>query len=172
MRLKSTALALALLALLPAARLMAQDPPPRHISVNTGLFQFDMAEAGYSPMIAVRAGSPISHVLLLELALLAARPDQPFGGSSTFIVPEAQVQLVLPFERFVPYMGLGAGAALDLRDSEAGGTQADFTISGSLGAKFWINEGLGIQTEFRGRGVEVDFTGTSSEYTLGLIWRI
>ena len=172
MRLIFTALALALIALAPAAPLTAQEAPPRHVSINTGLFQFDLSEDGYAPMLALRGASPISQVLLLELAFLAARPEQQFGQRSTFLVPEAQVQLVLPFERFVPYMGLGAGAAFDLQDSDLGGTQTDFTISGSLGAKFWLNDGMGIQGEFRARGVDVDFTGSSSEYTLGLIWRM
>ena len=87
-------------------------------------------------------------------------------------MPEGQVQLVLPFTAFSPYMGLGAGAAFDLRPEDGGGTQADLTISGSLGIKAWFGQQFGGQVEFRARGVGADFGGTSSEYTLGLIWRI
>lgn len=174
MRLDSLALALVIfVAAAATAPVSAQDSvPPTHASVNVGLFQFDLADSGFAPMLAVRGATPINNVLLFEAALLAARPDQGFSSASTFIVPEAQVQIVLPFTAFSPYMGLGGGAALDFRPSDGGGTQANLTISGSLGIKAWLNERLGAQGEFRARGVSSEFSGTSTEYTLGLIWRI
>lgn len=152
--------------------LVAQETaPPTHVSLNTGLFQFDLSGTGWAPMVAVRAATPISHVLLLEGAFTAARPGQQFA-TTTYLVPEAQIQLVLPFSGISPYMGLGGGAAFDLRDSDVGGLQADLTISGSLGIKAWLKDALGVQAEIRSRGVELDFTGSTTEYTLGLIWRI
>ena len=168
---------LAALALLSAGLVTAplagqEEAPPFHLSVNTGLFQYDLSGTGFSPMLAVRAATPISSVLMFEAAVLAARPDQQFGQTTTFLVPEGQVQLVLPFSVVTPYMGLGAGAAIDFRDSEFGGTQTDVTISGSVGLKTWLSDQMGVQGEMRVRGVDVDFAGTSAEYTLGLIWRI
>lgn len=168
-----TAVAAAAIAILVApapasAQIMA---PPTHVSVNTGLFQFSLTGNGYAPMVAVRATTPIASVLMVEGSVLAARPGQQFA-TTTFLVPEAQIQLVLPFEAFIPYMGLGAGAAVDLRDGSSGGLETDLTISGSLGVKSWLQSNLGVQGEVRLRGVDASFTGSSSEYTLGLIWRI
>lgn len=169
---RKLAILTALAAIGAAAPLSAQETaPPAHISFNTGLFQFDLSGTGYSPMVAVRAATPIAHVLQVEGALLAARPGQQFA-TTTYLVPEAQIQLVLPFSVISPYMGLGAGAAIDFRDDEFGGTQADLTISGSLGIKGWVSDSLGAQAELRARGVELDFVGSTSEWTLGLLWRI
>lgn len=154
-----------------ADRARAQDVmPPTHVSFNTGLFQFELAGSGYAPMLAFRAATPISAVLLFEGALLAARPGQQFGETTTFIVPEGQVQLALPFTSVIPYMGLGLGAAIDFRGGNGGGTQADMTISGSLGIKSWFSDTVGAQAEFRARGIDPEFSGSSSEYTIGLIW--
>lgn len=172
MSLTKLALASLVAALVAAAPLAAQETaPPTHVSINSGLFQFDLSGTGFAPMVAVRAATPIASVILLEGAFTAARPGQQFA-TTTFLVPEAQVQLVLPFSVISPYLGLGGGAAFDLRDSDAGGVQTDLTISGSLGIKAWLKQALGIQGEIRSRGVSLDFTGSTTEYTLGLIWQI
>jgi hypothetical protein len=158
-------------ALVPAEA-HAQDPQPRHVSVSIGLFQYDLSGTGLAPMVAVRGTRPLSTVLVLEAGLTGTRPDLQAGETSTFLAPEAQVQLTLPFSAFVPYMGLGVGAALDLRSSAIGGSQTDFTISGALGLRTWVSDQLGLQFEFRGRGIGVDFAGSSAEYTAGLAWRL
>ena len=166
------ALAAVLVAFAAVERAAAQEmAPPTHVSFNTGLFQFELAGSGYAPMLAFRAATPLTAVLIIEGALLAARPGQQFGETTTFIVPEAQVQLALPFTTVVPYMGLGVGAAIDFRGGAGGGTQTDLTISGSLGIKTWFSDTVGAQAEFRGRGIDPDFTGSSSEYTVGMIWQ-
>lgn len=162
---------LAALLVIPAAA-FAQEPAPRHITSSIGLFQYDIAGSGLGPMVAFRATTPVSSVLILEGGVLAARPESAMGQTRAFLIPEAQVHLAIPFDSFLPYLGLGAGAALDLRDSAAGGFRTDLTISGSLGLRAWIGERLGAHVEYRGRGIGVDFGGSSSEYTAGLIWRI
>lgn len=144
-----------------------EEPPARNASVAVGLLQYDLASNGLAPMLAVRVGTPISSVLVLEGALAAGRPEQ-LGASSTLLIPEAQVQLSLPFTRILPFMGLGVGAALDL----GGESSVDLTISGSLGVRAWIGEQMGIVGEYRGRGIGLDFERTASEYTIALSRRI
>jgi len=157
---------------LPAGTAAAQEPVPAHAAFQAGLFQFDLSGTGWAPMLAFRATRPVSSVLLLEAGMLASRPAQQFGGTTTFLSPEAQLQLVLPFEQFVPYMGLGVGAALDFRGAEFDGTSADLAITGALGMKAWLTGQMGGLAEFRVRGIGLDFVGSSAEYTVGLIWRI
>jgi hypothetical protein len=148
-----------------------EQPPPTHFSASLGLFQFDLAGTGLAPAVALRGSTPISSVIVLEGGLLAARPRQQFGQTTTFLVPEAQLQLAVPFTAVLPYMVLGFGGAFDFRGAEFGGTGSDFTVSGALGVRTWFGDRLGLQVEFRGRGIGFDFAGSSAEYTAGAIWR-
>ena len=141
---------------------------PSHISLNAGLVQLDMAGSGWGPMLAGRAAFPLANVFLIEGSILASRPGQDIR-TTTMLMPEAQIQLALPFTRVVPYMGLGAGAAIDFRGDSEGGTRGRVTISGSVGGKWWLREGLGAQVEWRARGVGADFEGSANEYSLGFI---
>jgi hypothetical protein len=149
----------------------AQDMQPRHLSAMFGLFSYELADEGNAAMAAVRGSMPISSVLTLEGGIVGTRPDQ-VGRAAMFLAPEAQVQLALPFERFVPYMGLGLGAAIDFGGpQDVDGTSYDVAVSGSVGSRYWLNQRIGLQAEYRNRGIGFDFAGSSSEYTLGLAWR-
>ncbi len=154
-----------------ARSVSAQDAPPRHLSASLGLFSYQLSQTGNAPMLALRGSTPISTVLVLEAGIVGAMPDQ-VGRSGMFLAPEAQVQIALPFDSFVPYMGLGLGAVVDFNGPDAGGSHLSMTVSGSLGIRTWLNERIGIQTEFRGRGIGFDFGGSSSEYSVGLAWRM
>ncbi len=162
----------ATLTVLAAVSAAAQDALPRHVTTSVGLFQYQLTRSGYAPMVAVRGSIPTSSVLLFEGGLVASRPQQQVGGGTVFLAPEGQLQLVLPFERILPYMGLGAGAVFDFRSSEMGGMDANFTVSASIGVRAWLLRRGGFQVEYRGRGIGYDFDGTSSEYTAGMIWRL
>jgi hypothetical protein len=165
------ALTLVLSSLLGATDLQAQeDAQPPHFAAVVGIFQYDLSGTGIAPMLALRGTAPLTTVLTLEGGLLAARPGQQFGSTTTMLVPEAQVQLTLPFDYVTPYMGLGAGAAFDFRGTEFGGIENFLSISGSIGMRAALRDRLGVQAEFRGRGLGFDFTGSSAEYTLGVIW--
>jgi hypothetical protein len=154
------------------AHLAAQDPQPRHLTASLGLLQYDFTATGLAPMLAIRGTTPISSVMVLEAGIVGSRPQQQMGSVSTFLAPEAQLQLALPFVAFVPYMGLGLGAVMDLREAELGGSHTNMTISGSLGVRTWFGGRAGLQVEFRGRGIGLDFEDSSAEYTAGLAWRI
>ena len=157
--------------LYPAGVASAQETaPPAHLVIQTGLFDFELVGDGYAPMIAAKAVVPIATVLMLEGSVLAARPGQDFA-TTTMLIPEAQVQLVLPFAQLVPYIGLGVGAAIDLRDSDMGGTQSFATFSGSVGGKYWLLDSLGAQVEYRARGIGSE-GGSSNEFGLALLWQL
>jgi hypothetical protein len=159
-------LPLVLLLAVPTSAEAQEEEPIASWTAAVGLFQFELDGNGLAPMVAVRGSTPISSVLLLEASLAGARPDQD-SGTSTVLIPEAQLQLNLPFTSINPYMGLGAGAFVDLKDSDAGGTELDFSISGALGVRAWFGERFGLAVEFRGRGIGADFEHTSAEYTIG-----
>src|SRR3712207_3041719 len=97
-----------------SARAQSVTPPPA-FSVNAGAFQYDLAGTGTTPMLAVRADFPLGQVVLVEGSLGFARPEQQFGGRTTMMIPEAQLQVQLPLGRVLPYVGAGGGAALDFR---------------------------------------------------------
>ena len=109
----------------------------------------------------------------MEGGVTAARPDQQFGARTTFLAPEAQLQRQLPVAggRVAPYLGAGAGAALDLRRGRFGGTRADLTVSGAGGLRAWLSEQVGLRAELRVRGMGRRFTGSAAEWTLGASWR-
>jgi hypothetical protein len=168
-------LALSALAILFAAAppLAAQEiEQPRHLSINTGILHFETATGTLAPMVAFRGTSPLGNSLLLELALLAARPEDGDHNRTTLIVPESQIQVFLPVARVTPYLGLGAGAVFDRNGNGAGHRETYLSLSASLGVKGWFSSRLGGQAEFRGRGVSVDMDRSSSEYSIGLIWQI
>jgi hypothetical protein len=164
-RLRPLALLLPLL-LFATELLDAQEPPPTQATVSLGVMRFDLATTGIAPMAAVRAMTAVSSVLVLEGGAVVA-PTRQAGNSTIFVAPEAQVQLLLPFTGFVPYMGLGAGAGIDFRGAELGGTSASLSISGSLGFRASLPARFDLQGDARFRGLGVDFEGSTAEFTIG-----
>ena len=142
------------------------------VSVSAGAFQYDLSGTGTAPMLAVRAEYPLARYALVEGGLTAARPEQQFGRTSTFLAPEAQLQAQLPLGRVAPYIGVGAGAAFDSRGDAFGGTRSDLTVSGAGGLRAQLTEQVGVRAELRVRGIGTGFTGSAAEWTLGAAWRL
>lgn len=151
------------------------DAPPRRpaVSLSGGAFAYDLSGTGTVPMLALRAELPLARFALVEGGLMAARPDQQFGARTTFLAPEAQLQVQLPLAggRVAPFLGVGAGAAFDLRERRFGGTRADPTVSGAGGVRAWLTEQVGVRAELRVRGIGRGFAGSAAEWTLGASWR-
>lgn len=160
--------------LLPSTPVLAeaQEPQAAHVAAIVGAFRYDMTRTGTAPMIALRATRSAASVLTLEGGVTLARPRPVAGETTTFIAPDVQAQLTLPFSAVVPYMGLGTGAVFDLRSGDAGDSSIDFSVNGALGIRAYLRGRTGVQAEFRGRGVGVDFDRSAAEFTLGLIWRM
>ena len=144
------------------------------LSLAAGAFQFDLSGTGTAPMVAARAELPLNRYLLAEGGLVVARPKQQFGGTTTFFVPEAQIQAQAPLAggRVAPYLGVGAGYAIDRRTSAFGGTRSDPTFSAATGVRYWLTDQLGLRGELRVRGVGSGFGGSAAEWTLGTAWRL
>lgn len=169
----STVTLIALLLLLTANTASGQETAqPAHVALQVGLFQFDLEGEGYAPMVAGRASFPLATVLMIEGSVLAARPGQDLIDETTnLVIPEAQFQLTLPFTNVIPYIGLGAGAAIDFRSEAAGGTQSWVTFAGSIGIKSWFFDRGGAQAEYRVRGIG-DTGYSSNEFSVGVIWQL
>jgi hypothetical protein len=68
-----------------------------------------------------------------------------------------------------PYVGGGIGLA---RTKSELRTEWDPTFSAAVGTGVYLTERLGVTGEFRLRGHETRFTGTTSEISAGLVWRL
>jgi hypothetical protein len=165
----ATLLAIALAAA-PAA---AQSPRALRpaVSVSAGVSQFDLSGTGTAPLVALRGDYPLLRALLVEAGVSVARPEQQFGGTTTFVIPEVALQLQLP-RRVAPYLGLGLGEAFDFRPERAGGLRNDVTVSGAAGVRAWLTEQVGLRGELRVRGIGTGFEGSTAEWTLGGAWRM
>jgi len=162
---------------------LAQRPA---LSVSVGAFQYDLSGTGTAPLVAGRVELPLSRFFLVEGGLAVARPEQqffdggtyqisgaPIGTTTTYLIPELQLQVQAPLVagRVAPYLGLGAGIADDRRPSRYGGSQSTMTVSGATGLRYWLSDRMGLRGELRVRGIGTSFAGAAAEYTLGTAWR-
>jgi hypothetical protein len=126
----------------------------------------------------VRATRHLSPHVDLELRGLYSRycGDQFLGkcveglrGTTSLFIPEAQLQYRWNVGRVSPYVGGGIGSA---RVQSAFHTDWDPTFSAAVGSAVYLSDRLGITGEFRLRGHEARFAGTTSEVSAGVVWRL
>ncbi|MBW3535369.1 MAG: porin family protein [Gemmatimonadetes bacterium] len=161
------AVALAALAL-PAAASAQHDRT--HASLMAGITEFDLSGVGTTGIYALRAAMPWHENLLVEGSLSYARTGQQFGSTDLFL-PEIQAQLQGTWRRLSPYLGLGAGVAIDRPSGPTDGpTDVDFAPAFSVGVRVGVARGVGVRIDGRLHGIEADFTGTVSELTGGLMF--
>lgn len=138
------------------------------LSVSMGRVDFDLSGTGNAPGFAVRASRDLTPNVRLQFGGMFAKPEQQFGPSNLF-VPEAQLQYRWNVGRFTPYAGAGFGAS---RVSSDFHTDWDPVVSFSGGTAVWLSDRVGVTGEFRLRGHEWDFAGTTTELTAGITWRL
>lgn len=90
-------------------------------------------------------------------------------GPATLFVPEAQLQYRWTAGWLEPFVGAGLGLSA-LRSSFH--TEVDPTVSFSVGTAVRLTERLALNGEFRLRGHEFRFVGSSSEVNAGISWRL
>ena len=146
----------------------AQESAWGDLTLSAARIDYDLSGTGTAAGVAVRTTRDLTSTIRLELGGLFARPAQQFGPSTLF-VPEAQLQYHWGGGRISPYLGGGLGAALVKSDSH---TNWDSTLSFAVGTGVRLSEHLGVNGEFRLRGHEWDFVGTTAEISAGLAWRI
>ncbi len=145
----------------------AQSPSWGDLSVSAVLIDYDLSGTGSTPGLAIRSTKNLSSNVSVEFGGVYATPTQQFGPSSLFM-PEAQLRYRWNFGRFFPYAGAGLGAA---RVSSDFHTDWDPTMSFSAGSGVHLSDQLAVTGEFRLRGHEWRFVGTTAEISAGLAWR-
>ena len=89
-----------------------------------GVFAYDLETEGSTSLLGVRLDLPLLPYLGVELGLEHARyraeRESPDGVVERMRVPlllgDLQIQARYPLERVSPFLGLGIGGSLDLRD--------------------------------------------------------
>ena len=157
-----------------AATVHAQDSSWRDVSLTVGRVDYDLSGVGHASGVAVRTTRDFTPHVSLELRGLFARPCQQFQscenvGPASLLVPEAQLQYRWNTGRLAPFVGAGLGMSA-LKSSFD--TKWDPTIAFSAGSGVRLTNRLTLTGEFRLRGHEFGFTGTSSEINAGLSWRL
>jgi hypothetical protein len=139
-----------------------------HVSLMAGVSEYDLSGVNTSPLYAVRVAGPVHTNLLVEGGLSYIATEQQFGDAALFI-PEAQAQLQGIWGRFRPYVGLGAGLAIERPDDDTGVEgEIDFSPSAALGVRIDLTPKVGIRLDGHLHGIEADFVGTVSALTAGI----
>jgi hypothetical protein len=147
-------------------RAHAQESAARNtLGITTGAVNFDLSGTGTTWGVAVRGTRALTSHLALDLGALFAWPDLQ-GGAARLIVPEVQLQYHWRFGRLAPYAGGGIGFAYQSREGSQSAT--NLALSGSGGVRAYLSEGVALMGEFRLRGHERDFSGTTAEWMGGL----
>ena len=154
----------------PVAGAQAPTVPGRAVSITVGVSQFDLSGTGNAAVIAGRMEHPMTRAFLLEGGVAMLFPKQEFGARTGLFIPELGAQLQLP-ARVAPYLGVGAGAAIDRRRDQDGGTRVDPTLSGAAGVRAWATDRLALRAELRVRGIGTQLASSAAEWTVGAALR-
>jgi len=144
------------------------------IKLSASGIDYDLSGTGRTTGVVASVTRTLSPHLALEMRSLFARPCQQFQsctdvGPASLIAPEAQLQYRWTAGRLEPYVGAGLGASM-LRSSFH--TDWDPTVSFAAGTGVRLTDRLAVTGEFRLRGHEWRFTGTTTEIAAGLAWRV
>src|SRR3954468_8011328 len=132
-------------AVLPASRANAQLPIPS-LAIVGGVSHWDLSGTGTSPMAALRVDVPLLFVLA-EGSYGVFRPKED-RGTSTYIIPEAQLQWQLLPLLVKPYVGIGGGVFRAI--SGPAPHASEFTGSASAGVRVGVPLiGAGLRAEVR-----------------------
>jgi hypothetical protein len=153
-----------------AAEAQGRIARPRHATVTAvgGVTQWDLSGTGSSLILGARLDRQLGVPWLLgEASLVTFRPQEQ-GGESTYLIPEAQVQLQVP-RAIAPYLGAGIGTFT--RVSGNRGRQSELTTSGAVGVRLWgLIPRAVVRGELRVRGIGERFTASAAEWTGGIGW--
>jgi hypothetical protein len=138
------------------------------LAVSAVRIDYDLSGVGSAPGLALRTTRDVSANVSLEFGGVFAKPNQQFGPSTLFM-PDAHVRYRWNAGRLSPYIGGGVGAALV---HSSFNTDWDPTLSLAAGTGVRVSERFALTGEFRLRGHEWRFTGTTSELSAGLAWRL
>lgn len=148
------------LAAVPGA-LVGQELPAPDIGLVGGSFSYDLGVRGddTSPFVGLRVRLPLSRWILVEPALAFTRltADSVDAGADpdlSLLVMEFQAQAQVAVDRLRPYLGVGAGGVLDLRDRRGPDDFLMSTYSGSLGVAVDLGASWAVRSEVRYRAMD------------------
>ena len=147
----------------------------QQLSLMAGRAEYDLSGVHTSNVYAVRLGTPVEPVFILEGGLSYIHTRQQFGRTHLWM-PEVQLQAQALIGPFAPYLGVGVGVAIDAPEDDPDvllddvfETETDFTSSVSAGIRLGLGEVVGLRVEGRIRGIEIDWVGTVTELTAGIV---
>jgi hypothetical protein len=148
----------------------AQELAARHsIGVTTGLVNFDLSGTGNTWGVGFRGTRALSSHVAIEFSALMAWPDLQ-GGRAMLFVPETHLQYHWRIGNFTPYAGGGIGFAHQSREGSASVTNLALSTAG--GVRAYVNDRFAVVGEFRLRGIERDFSGTTAQLMGGVSFDI
>jgi hypothetical protein len=135
-----------------------------------GAAQYDLSGTGTTGVISLRLDHMPKRWLVTEASLGYLHPPMQFGGRETLLIPEGQLQVQLPFNYVMPYLGIGGGWVFAHGD---GRSERTGTASVATGLRVVLpNAPISLQAELRVRGIGKSFSGSTAEWTGGLRWRL
>lgn len=166
----------------PAGWTGADDPvlPAPSLTVfGGGLRRTDLLGEGTDPLIGAGVRLPLSTMLRLEPSFrytrFTAEPDLQDPDADpevSLLLLDFQVQVQLPLDRIRPWLGAGAGGAMDLRGGDRGDAKLIMsTYTASAGVSLAVLDRLDVLTEGRLRTLD-GFDARAFDLSLGLAWEM
>ena len=157
-------------ALVVPDRAHAQAPAAQHsISAGVGAVNFDLSGTGNATGISGRGTLALTRSLAVEGNLLFAWPEQQFGPSRITALDAHLQYHWRVLGRLRPFAGGGIGVLMTRSDFIE---KNQFTMSAAGGARVDLTDRLSVLGEFRLRGIEPDFAGSTAEFIGGLTYRL
>jgi opacity protein-like surface antigen len=140
--------------------------PAWDFGLSAARIDFDLSGTGSAAGVAARASRDVTRNVGIEVRGLFARPEQQ-AGPSTLFAPDIQVQYRWRIARLTPYAGGGVGFAAVKSPIR---TDWDPTTSVAVGTGYRLTDRVRLLGEFRLRGFEWDYVGSTAEWSIGLAW--
>jgi len=138
--------------------------PDRWVSLLSGASWYDLDARGSGTKVAIRFDLPITPGLRVEPGLGYLGYREGSGERVHQLLPEFQLQLQLPGERFRPYLGGGLGASWE-RGPE--GDLTELAVSGGAGLRVLLTPDWRMSGEARLRGVG-PWGGSMTDVVIGI----
>jgi hypothetical protein len=138
--------------------------PDRWVSLLSGASWYDLDARGSGTKAAIRVDLPITPALRVEPGLGYLGYREGSGERVHQFLPEFQLQLQLPGERFRPYLGGGLGASWE-RGPE--GDLTELAVSGGAGLRVLLTPDWRMSGEARFRGVG-PWGGSMTDVVIGI----
>lgn len=162
----SSAMVITVLAGLTASSAAAQEfVSPTTITALAGPMNFDLSGTGTTPGVSVRVTQALTPHVAVEAGLLFARPTLQDGNRATLFTPEVHLQYHWRAGRVAPYAGGGVGFT---HQSREGFGVTNLALSTAGGARYFVSDTTALVGEFRLRGIQHDFAGTTAEWLGGM----